>query len=495
MAENYIIVDLGASNGRVIVASYEKERFDFDIVHRFENVPVFANEGEYFWNILRILSDIKAGLQKAVKKYPDARSIGIDTMGCDFGFIDEHGRIVGTPTHYRDTKQHELSGKMHEILSEEELFELSQGPCNRIMGIYKLFALKETDAFEYRNGARLMMIPDLLNYLLTGVAVNEFTNATMTLMVNQKERRWETKICDKLGFRKDIFKDLTEPGTVIGPVKKSVCEELGIPPIPVVAPATHDTASAVTGIPVTDNDKNWAFLSLGTLALAGLETDGPVCDPAVVPFEFGNEGGTFGKNMLLKNLNGLWIIQQCRKQWIHKEGRDITWDEVVEAAKAAPDKNCVIDVDAPMLADASKDIPEEIRRYCRQTGQDVPETMGEVARCAYKSLALKVRASFDNVAGVLGKPVELLHIVGGGTQNHLLCQWISDAMEVPVVCGPTETTAVGNLIFQLLADGRISTLEEGRTLCANSSELYQCSPTNGPYWEKALAHYHQILGK
>ena len=231
MKDYYIIVDLGASNGRVIAAGVDEDSFDFDIVHRFENVPVLSNEGELFWDILRIFSDIKIGLQKALHKYPQAHSLAIDSFGCDFGFIDDDGRLLGNPLHYRDNKQHEMSEEMHGILPEEELFELSQGPCNRIMGIYKLYALKKIHASEYINGAHLLMIPDILNYLLTGVVANEFTNATMTLMVDQKKRQWEPEICRRLGLRKDIFTPLSEPGRVLGPIKKSVCEELEIEPV------------------------------------------------------------------------------------------------------------------------------------------------------------------------------------------------------------------------------------------------------------------------
>ncbi|WP_343250015.1 rhamnulokinase family protein [Diplocloster hominis] len=491
--DNYIIVDLGASNGRVIVANYGDEKFDFDIVYRFDNVPVFANEGEYFWDILRILSDVKTGIQKALKKYPDAHSVAIDSFGCDFGFIDEEGRLMGNPLHYRDESQHRLSAQMHSILSEEELFELSQGPCNRIMGIYKLYSLKEKNASEYRYGAHLLMIPDLLNYFLTGKVTNEFTNATMTLMVDQKNRCWETKICEKLGLRSDLFTKLSEPGTILGPIKPSVCEELGIHPIQVVIPATHDTASAVSGIPVVENDKTWGFVSLGTWALAGLELDGPMTDPAVVPLEFGNEGGVAGKSMLLKNINGLWVIQQCRKKWNHDAGREISWDDIVKEAQAADDLNCVFDVDEGPFGEFQPDMPGMIQKYCRETYQDVPQTLGEVARCAYKSLALTIRKNFEAVTSVTGDKLELLQLVGGGTQNHMLCQWIADAMGIPAVCGPTETTAVGNLIFQLIADQKIRNVEEGRALCAKSSELYHCAPADREYWENQYKCYLKIL--
>ena len=496
--EHYIIVDLGASNGRVIVANYEKEAFEFDVVHRFPNVPVISNEGELFWDILRIFTDIKDGIRIAARKYDNQiKSIGIDTFGCDFGFVDDKGRLMGNPLHYRDEKQWNYAKEMHEILPEEELFRLSQGPCTCIMGIYKLFALKKEEAFEYKYGAHLLMIPDILNYLLTGKISNEFTNATMTLMTSQKTRSWEPEITEKLGLRNDFLGALSEPGTLLGPIKKSVCEELEIEPIDVVIPATHDTASAVAGIPVKYPEKNWGFISLGTWALAGLERNEPCLDPAIVPLEFGNEGGTYGKTMLLKNLNGMWIIQQCRNYW-NKEntaGKELSWDDIVVLAREAKPQKAVIDIQRTVFNGNPANMPLEVQNYCRETGQEVPETVGEIAACVYKSLALEVRASFDSVMQMLGEKLEVLQIAGGGTQNHLLCEWISSASNLPAVCGPTETTAVGNLLFQLKAAGEVASLEEGRLISAKAEDVYEVSPNAGEtaYWEEQYAHFMKIV--
>lgn len=494
--EHYIIVDLGASNGRVIVANYKAEHFDFDIVHRFPNVPVISNEGEMFWDILRIFNDIKDGIRIASRKYSKIVSIGIDTFGCDFGIIDEHGRLMGNPLHYRDQKQHKLSGEMHEILSEEDLFKLSQGPCNRIMGIYKLFALKKTDAFEYKYGAHLLMIPDLLNYLLTGKIVNEFTNATMTLLTSQKTRNWEPEICRRLGLRTDLFNKLVEPGTLLAPIKPSICKELEIDPINVVVPATHDTASAVAGIPVIYPEKKWGFISLGTWALAGMERNEPVTDPVVVPLEWGNEGGTFGKTMLLKNLNGMWIIQQCRQYWNKEKttGSELSWDDITDLARHAKKQNCVFNVSLEQFNGFQADMPQTIRDYCQSTNQEIPESVGEIAACVFRSLAASIAYNYENVINALKeKKLELLQIVGGGTANHLLCQWISNAMQIPCVCGPTETTAMGNLLFQLKADHKIATLEEGRKICAESSELYTVNPQDVQEWDEINSHFKNIL--
>lgn len=488
--DRYLLFDLGASNGRAIVANVEEKKVEFDVIHRFDNTPVFANDGEYFWDILRLFSEIKVGLKKCYQKYGKVNSMAIDSWGCDFGMIGEDGRLIGNPLHYRDKSQHEMSAELHSILSEEELFELCGGPCSRIMGIYKLFSLMKKNAVEYREGARLLMIPDLLNYFLTGIPSNEFCNATMTLMVNPKTRQWEPEILKRLGMRDEFLKPVLEPGTPLGMLQKCVCDELEIEPIMVVVPATHDTAAAVAGIPILDTGKTWGYVSLGTWGLTGLETDEPLMDPAIVKIEFGNEGAAAGKNLLLKNVTGLWIIQQCRAKWL--QSGEISWDEIVVQAKAAKRMDCAISVMDPRFGEFQSDMPGVISEYCRETGQEVPETLGEIADCVYRSMALEFKASFDDIMGVLGKKLELLHLVGGGTQNKLLCQYAANAVGVPVVAGPTETTAFGNLIFQMMADGKIKDLEEGRKLCADNNELFYFDPMDGELWADYNSKYLRI---
>lgn len=494
MRERYLIFDIGASNGRAIVAESDGKTFAFNTVHRFENRPVFANDGEYFWDILRLFSEVKEGIRLAEKAGGPCKSMAIDTFGCDFGLIAEDGRLIGNPLNYRDESQHELSAELHGILSEEELFALSGGPCNRIMGIYKLYSLMRKNAVEYREGSQLLMIPEILNHFLTGKTVNEFTNATMTLLVNQKTRQWEPEILRRLGLRTDILKPLVEPGYRLGMLREQVCAEIGVTPIPVIVPATHDTASAVSGIPVTEPEKHWAYISLGTWCLAGLETDAPLMDSAIVKIQFGNEGGANGKNLLLKNITGLWVIQQCRIKWNKDAGEALHWDYIDELALESREQNAVIDLDDPLFGKVHADMPGIIAEYCRQTRQDVPATIGEVARCVFKSLALMFRRSFDEITAITRTPLELIHLVGGGTQSPLVCQWAANALGVRAIAGPTETTAVGNLIFQLMADGKIKSIEEGRKLCAGSSQLREYLPRDEAVWASHYKHYRKVIG-
>ena len=491
MKDHYLVFDLGASNGRAIVAGTKGQVVEFDVVHRFDNRPVFANEGEFFWDILRLFSEVKMGIQKCYQKYGKVNSMAIDSWGCDFGFLDKEGRLIGNPLHYRDKSQHQMSAELHELLSEEELFALSGGPCNRIMGIYKLYSLMKQNAVEYQQGEYLLMIPDILNYFLTGKASNEFCNATMTLMINQKTRQWEPEILDRLGLKKNFLHPVTEPGTPLGMLKASICKELEVESIPVIIPATHDTASAVAGVPIIDAKCCWGYVSLGTWCLAGLETEEPLMNPEIVKLEFGNEGAAAGKNLLIKNITGLWIIQQCRNKWCKE--KEISWDEICSQALEAKEQKCIIDVNEERFGEFQADMPNVIRRYCEETGQEVPRTLGEVADCVFRSLALCLRFSFDGITEILKKKLELLHLVGGGTKNRLVCQYTANACDVPVIAGPTETTAFGNLIFQMMADKKIGTLEEGRKLCAVNSELLKYMPEDQEKWQEYLSHYQNIV--
>lgn len=492
MSDNYLIFDLGASNGRAVVGQFFGDRFEFDIIHRFDNRPVSANHGEYFWDVLRLLSEIKLGIQKSQKKYGSCKSMAIDTWGCDFGMLDQQGRLLGNPNTYRDPKRYDYSAQLHEILPEAELFQLSGGPSTRIMGMYQLYALMREKATEYREAHTLLMMPDLFNYFLTGEMANEFTNATMTLMANQKTRQWEPAIFEKLGLRNDFLLPLVEPGYKLGKLSPAVCRELGVEAIPVIVTATHDTASAVAGIPVTDNARKWGFISLGTWCIAGLETDKPILDPRVVDINCGNEGGVSGKNMLLRNITGLWILQQSRNKWNKEQGEEIDWDYIDMLAEKAKTQNSIIDVDDSRFGEYQEDMPGVVAEFCRQTGQDVPETIGETTQCILKSLVLKFKASFSDMSTVTEGEFELLHLVGGGTKNKLLCRWTAEAMGIPVIAGPTETTSVGNLIFQLIADGKISNVSEGRQLCKNSYAMDEYAPANSSVWDSAYQHYKVI---
>jgi sugar (pentulose or hexulose) kinase len=364
------------------------------------------------------------------------------------------------------------------------------------MGLFYLYALKADDASEFRNAHRLLMMPDLFHYLLTGEVANEYTVSTTSLMYNQTEKRWDPKIQQAFGFPGSLFSKVILPGTQVGVLQESVRSELEVPAIPVIAAATHDTASAVAGVPVADAGKSWAYLSMGTWVVGGMETERPVITEAMFKAGWGNEGSALGGSFLANNINGLWVIQQCREKWAKDAGKDIGWDEVVQAALQAKPRRGFIDVDQPCFSAPQPDMPRVIADWCREKGQRAPEGMGETARCVYESLALKFRYRLEQAASFAGKQLELLHLVGGGTQNVPLCQWTADCTGIPVAAGPTETTAAGNLLMQLKGTGEIRGLEQGRELVRRSSQVreHPPDPKARAVWDEAYARYLKLLG-
>ena len=490
--KNYLIFDFGASNGRAIVAHFDGKRVTMDVTHRFEHGPIYVTDTIY-WDILHLFSELINGLKASLSKYPDVQSLAISTWGCDFGFIDERGKLVSNPVTYRDKNRHDRSKLLYDILPQRELFELSAGSTNEIMGIFQLFSFKYENALELRSGRKMLMIPDLLNYFLTGRACNEYTNATMTLLCNQYKRNWEEKILNRIGISPSILNEIVMPGDRIGEIQTSICDQFGIHPVPVIVPATHDTASAVAGIPVIDEGKHWAFISLGTWGIMGMQTDQPIISDQVFLSDFGNNAIPEGKNMLVKYITSLWIIQQCRNRWRSEFGNNLSWDEIVQASVQVGPSKTFIDVDNPIFGLPQADMPKVIQEDCRQRGQKIPNSMGDIARCFYESLTLKFRYNLELLEEMSGHPLKLLHIVGGGVQNKMLCQWIADAKGIPVIAGPTETTSMGNLIMQLKADREVESLKEGREISLRSSKIDQYEPGDKKYWDSAYEKYIRLL--
>ncbi len=490
--KRFLIFDLGASNGRAIVAAYDGAKAEMEVTYRFDNTPTIA-AGTLYWDILRLFSELKTGLQVSLNKYPDIVSVAVDTWGCDFGFIDKNGRLLGNPVSYRDAFRHQRAPLLYETLPRRELFHLCAGSTNEIMGLYQLFSYKCDDAPELREGHQLLMIPDLLNYLLTGQACNEYTNATMTLLCDQKKKTWEKRIPARLGIPDSFLRNLVMPGSMIGLLQRQVCEELGIKPISVVAPATHDTASAVTGIPITDGSKNWAFISMGTWSIAGMETREPIITDRVFDSGYGNNAIADGRNMLVNYITGLWIIQQCRQKWMQDTGRDISWSEIVKESEKAGPATAFIDVDDPSFTQMIPDMPGAIVEYCRKKGQRLENSIAGISRTVYESLVLKYRENLKTLEELTGRRLDQLNIVGGGIQNQTLCQWTADAVGIPVFAGPAETTSMGNLLMQLKCAGEISTLEQGRAISHKSSQVIRYEPKAGEPWENAAERFRTIV--
>ncbi|MBC8387797.1 MAG: rhamnulokinase [Actinobacteria bacterium] len=491
-SKNYLIFDFGASNGRGAVAKFDGKKFDMEIIHRFDNRPVYAADTLY-WDILRLYSELKIGIQASVKKYSDIASMAIDTWGADFGFIDRNGKLISNPIHYRDEKRSSDADSLYEIISKEELFKLTGAMLLPIFDLFHLYSLKLQNAPEFINGDKFLTIPDIFNYFLTGRTYNEYTRITTSLMFNQKEKRWEDIIFDRLDIPNNIFPGIIMPGEIIGNISELVCRELEIRTTPVIAPVTHDTPSAVAGIPVADTRKNWAFISMGTWCIIGQETKSPMINKEIMDAGFSNEGGAEGLNLFIKNITGLWIIQQCRERWIKDCGKDISWDEIVNMSSNSKSFKSFIDVDEPSFSQPQVNMPEVIREYCKDKGSSIPENIGEISRCIYESLAMRFKHNLNLLEKITGKKVELLHLVGGGIQNKLLCQWTADATGVSVIAGPAETTSVGNLLMQLKAAGEIKNLEEGRKISLDSSKIIHYEPKDKSLWDGAYSRFIKLV--
>jgi rhamnulokinase len=493
-AKHYLIFDLGASNGRVVAAHFDGRRVAFEEIHRFDNRPVYAS-GTWLWDVLRLYSEIKIGIQKAVGLYPDIASLGVDTWGVDFGFLDDKGLLLGNPVHYRNERGNSTTGDVFAKIPAYELFTLSGIFLLSIMSLFHLYGMKLDGFSPFVHGRRFLMMPDLFHYLLSGEAVNEYANATTTAMYNQAEKRWEPRILDRLEIPRRLFSEPVLPGTRIGTLQESVCRELEVPAIPIVVPATHDSASAEAGIPVTDTQKSWAWLSLGTWGVLGMETERPLLSRKVFEAGYGNEGDARGGTFLACNINALFVLQQCREKWMKDAGRELTWEEIVQAAVASGPAVCHIDVDLPRFAQPQSDMPRVIAEYCGETGQKAPQTMGEAAVCIYESLALKFGHRFRQVQEFTGGPIELLHLVGGGTKCAPLCQWTANVTGVPVAAGPVETAAAGNLIMQMKGTGEVASLEEGREIIRRSTELDEYTPQDPERWSALSDRFAELTGQ
>jgi rhamnulokinase len=492
--KSYLIFDFGASNGRAAVANFDGSKFDIDVVHRFENIPVYAN-GILYWDFLRLFSELKSGILAASKKYKDIVSLGIDTWGVDFGLLDKNGRLIANLEHYRDEKRLTVENEIYKFVPKRQLFELSSGLIIPIASLFHLYELKKRKAVQFEKASHFLMFPDLFNYFLTGNKFNEYTEASTSLMANQAEKKWSSDIIRAMGFPEDIFCEMIQPGNIAGNLQKSITEELFIKGIPVVAPGSHDTASAIAGFPIKDKSKNTLLISMGTWGILAQETESPVVNDAMFSAGFANEAGVEGTNFIVNNITGLWITQQCMVKWRKEKGEDFSWKDIDSIYPDAKPFRAFIDIDDPVFTHASLDMNKTVSDYCIKKAQPLPEGAGGISRVLYENLVFKVRLKLEQLETANNKKIEHIHIVGGGSRNRLLCQWLSDATGLTVDSGPAETTSIGNLLMQLKASGEIKTLQEGREISFNSSVIEHFKPqaSGKEVWENQYRQYYKFI--
>jgi len=481
MAKHYLAVDLGASSGRTIVGSLDNGKLTLTEINRFWNGPTEIG-GILYWDFVHLFRHIQEGIALARKTYGDKLvSMGIDTWGVDFGLLDINGNLLRNPVHYRDERTAGMLDKVFERVPRAEVFAQTGIQFMELNTLYQLMSLSLRDAFQYRSASRMLFAPDLLNYWLTGKMAANRSIASTSQFYNPVTGDWAYSMLKDLGIRTDLFADLVDPGTVLG-------DNEGLP---VVNVGSHDTASAFAAVPVAD-DEQCAFLSSGTWSLLGTELSEPVINDAALAANFTNEVGVCQTIRFLKNLSGLWIIQELRRVW-NEQGHDYSWAALVRMALEAKPFEFFIDPSDDTFTTPG-DMAERIRYYCGRTGQSRPEKHAEILRAAYEGLAFLYADVFESLEKLSGRSLETLRIVGGGCQNHLLNQLAASATGRKVVTGPIEATAIGNLMVQMLAMGDIQSLSEGRAIVRESftDETIEYVPMDSGVWKAALGKWRVI---
>ncbi len=481
LANHLLAIDLGAESGRVIMGALDDDRLALSEVHRFANVPVRLPDGLH-WDILRLWSEIQAALSLALRQRGNCPlSLGIDTWGVDFALLDRDGGLIGDPFHYRDRRTDGMLEEAFRRMPREEIFALTGIQFMPLNTLYQLLAMVVADAPALDHAETLLMIPDLLNYWLTGTIGCEFSNATTTQCYDPRVQDWATPLLDAMNIPRGIFPHVVPPGTILGPLSPEVVDGAVQGAVTVVAPACHDTGSAVAAVPACNRD--FAWISSGTWSIMGAELRAPVITPASLAYNFTNEGGVDGTFRFSKNIAGLWLVQECRRAWA-REGEELSYDELTRRAAEAQPFCAVIDVDDPEFGKPG-DMPPRIRAYCERAGERPPSSKGEFIRCALEGIALKYRYVLERMEEMTGRRLEPIHIVGGGARNRLLSQFTADATGRHVVAGPAEATAIGNMMVQALALGYISSLADARAIIARSCATETFSPGERGPWDAA----------
>ena len=489
---NLLGFDFGASSGRAMLGTLENGKLEIREVHRFLNDPVMLC-GRFVWDVPRLVYEMKQALLKISHMDVRLDAIGIDTWGVDYGLLDKNGHLLGLPVHYRDDRTQGMREKVREIIPDEELFARTGIAYNTFNTLYQLYAMRLEGDPQLDAAADFLFMSDLLTYFLTGAKGTDYTMASTSQMLNPVTRDWDRELLEKLSIPTAMLGKVELPGVVRGTLLPDIARECGVGEIPVIAVGGHDTASAVAAVPAQGGD--YAFLSSGTWSLLGAELDQPLCSEGVMKANYTNEGSVDGRIRLLKNIMGLWIIQECKREWDRRQDA-VDFAELVEMAIGAPAFKAMIDVDDPCFL-APGDMPNRIQEYCRRTGQAVPQGRGEISRVVYEGLALKYRWAIERLEqDMLGRRVNALHIVGGGSKNVLLNRFTAEAIQRPVITGPGEGTVIGNLLMQAKALGAIEDIPELRRVVEASFPTKRYEPeTDGSEWNAAYAKYLEMFCK
>ena len=487
----YIAVDLGAESGRVMLGFVTDKKIELEEVYRFANDPIEMG-AILRWDFAKLFSNIKKGIAEAVKSAGGQISgIGVDSWGVDYGLIDENGDLIENPYHYRDSRTDQMMDKAFELMDKREIYDNSGIQFMQLNTAYQLLAAKLSDPEVLQKASKLLFTADLVSYFLCGEQFAEYSLASTSQLMDMSKGDWSEKIFNALSLPIELMGKLVSPGTVVGKLKKKLADEFGCEPIDVIAIGSHDTASAVAAVPA--GDKSWAYLSSGTWSLMGLEVPEAIINEQTFKYQFTNGGGVANTIRLLKNIMGLWIVQECRRHW-KSQGQDLSYSEITQMAENAKSFAAFIDPnDNSFFAPGS--MPEKVNKYLKQNGQGRIDDKGQIVRVVLESLALNYRWVLEKLEAISGERIDVLHIVGGGIQNELLCQFTANAIGKKVITGPVEATASGNIIMQAIATGQIESLQRGRQVIANSFELKEYLPQESGKWNQQYNKIKDIFGE
>lgn len=485
-----LAIDLGATSGRGIIGSFDGKKLTLEENHRFDDSSVNMT-GTLQWNINDIYENIKTAISKSPK---EIKSIGIDTWGVDYGLIGKDGRLLSLPVNYRDGRTDGMVDSTENLVTKKELYGITGIQFMNFNTVYQLVSEMRTNPKTVEAARRLLMIPDLLGYFLTGNEVNEYTNATTGALVDARSHEWAFDMIKKYGIPTHIFGELVNPGTIIGKLRDAVKTDVGDINANVVTVASHDTASAIVAVPAEGDD--FVYISSGTWSLMGTELRSPVIDQKTLEYSFTNEGGADGRICFLKNIMGLWIHTECRRDFAKKDGFKTSYDDLAEMGAKSMPMRSIIDPNDVIFTPPGN-MTGRIADYCRRTNQPVPETKGEFVRCVFDSLALCYRDTLRKIEIMTGKKTPFINIVGGGAKETLLCQYTADACGIPVYAGPEEATAIGNLAVQAMSTGEIKDIAQAREVVRNSFNVAEYLPNSAEkaVWDAGYEKFLRLTGQ